>query len=72
MTRVKSWVTSNAEATVAYGTQAGYFGGPLGTPTVVCGPGSINQANRPDEFVSTGQLAACTDFLNKIAAFCRQ
>lgn len=72
VTRVKSWVGSNGEAKVAYGTEAGYFGGALAIPTVVCGPGSINQAHRPDEYVSAAQLAACASFLDKIADFCRQ
>ena len=72
VSRVKSWAGSNSEAKVAYGTEAGLFAGTLGIPTIVCGPGSINQAHKPDEYVSTGQLAACTDFLSKIGSFCCQ
>jgi acetylornithine deacetylase len=40
---------------VAYGTEAGYFSS-AGVPTVVCGPGNIEQAHRPDEFVELAQL----------------
>jgi acetylornithine deacetylase len=47
---------------VGFGTEAGLFQR-AGIPTVVCGPGSINQAHQADEFVSLDQLAACEDFL---------
>jgi acetylornithine deacetylase len=70
VSRVKSWIGSNAEAKVAYGTEAGYFAGTLGIPTIVCGPGSINQAHKPDEFVARSQLEACDIFLRKIVDFC--
>ncbi len=51
---------------VAYNTEAGLFQR-AGIPTVVCGPGSIEQAHRPDEFVELGQLAACEEFLGALA-----
>lgn len=70
VSRVKSWVGSNAEAKVAYGTEAGYFSGSLGIPTIVCGPGSITQAHKPDEFVARDQLDACDQFLDKIRDYC--
>ena len=38
-----------------------------GLPTVVCGPGSIDQAHKPDEFVEESQLAACLAFLDDLA-----
>ena len=52
---------------VAYGTEAGLFQG-IGIPTVVCGPGSIEQAHKPDEFVEVDQLAQCEKFLRQLAA----
>jgi acetylornithine deacetylase len=52
---------------VAFGTEAGLFKG-AGIPTVVCGPGSINQAHQPDEFVSLEQLARCEAFMRGLAA----
>ena len=70
VTRIKSWVGSNAEAKVAYGTEAGYFAADLGIPTIVCGPGSIMQAHKPNEFVAREQLDACDEFLGKILSFC--
>jgi acetylornithine deacetylase len=51
---------------VAFGTEAGLFKN-AGIPTVVCGPGSINQAHQPDEFVSLAQLARCEQFMQKLA-----
>lgn len=51
---------------VAFGTEAGLFKN-AGIPTVVCGPGSINQAHQPDEFVSLEQLARCEDFMQGLA-----
>lgn len=52
---------------VAFGTEAGLFKS-AGIPTVVCGPGSINQAHQPDEFVSLEQLARCQAFMRGLAA----
>ena len=52
---------------VAFGTEAGLFKN-SGIPTVVCGPGSINQAHQPDEFVSLTQLERCEDFMRGLAA----
>jgi acetylornithine deacetylase len=52
---------------VAFGTEAGIFKN-SGIPTVVCGPGSIEQAHQPDEFVSLEQLARCADFMRGLAA----
>ena len=47
---------------VAFGTEAGLFK-QAGIPTVVCGPGSIEQAHQPDEYVSLEQLGRCEQFL---------
>ncbi|SFV03916.1 acetylornithine deacetylase [Polaromonas sp. YR568] len=52
---------------VAFGTEAGLFKD-AGIPTVVCGPGSINQAHQPDEYVSLEQLARCQDFMHGLLA----
>jgi acetylornithine deacetylase len=52
---------------VAFGTEAGIFK-QSGIPTVVCGPGSIEQAHQADEFVSLEQLARCEAFLRGLAA----
>ncbi|MHB1121597.1 MAG: acetylornithine deacetylase [Ramlibacter sp.] len=52
---------------VAFGTEAGLFKN-TGISTVVCGPGSINQAHQPDEYVSLEQLARCEAFILGLAA----
>ena len=51
---------------VAYGTEAGLFQA-IGIPTVVCGPGAIEQAHKPDEYVDKEQLAQCERFLHQLA-----
>jgi acetylornithine deacetylase len=52
---------------VAFGTEAGLFKR-AGIPTVVCGPGSIEQAHQPDEYVALDQLARCEAFMRGLAA----
>ena len=52
---------------VAFGTEAGLFK-QSGIPTVVCGPGSINQAHQADEYVSLAQLGQCEAFMRGLAA----
>ena len=53
---------TQATTLVAFGTEAGLFQR-AGLSTVVCGPGSINQAHQADEFVSLEQLAQAEAFL---------
>lgn len=50
---------------VAYGTEAGLFHN-VGIPTVVCGPGDIQQAHKPNEFIELSQLADCEKFLRRL------
>jgi acetylornithine deacetylase len=56
---------SNDVHAVSYGTEAGLFQ-QAGIPAVICGPGSIDQAHRADEFVALGQLDACASFLRRV------
>lgn len=53
-------------AKVSFGTEAGLFSCELGVPAVVCGPGSVEQAHRPEEYVELSQLDACDSLLGKI------
>ncbi len=53
----------NGADVVAFGTEAGLFQ-QLGMSAVVCGPGSIEQAHKPDEFVALSQLDACLKMLS--------
>ncbi|WP_293857706.1 acetylornithine deacetylase [uncultured Alsobacter sp.] len=50
---------------VAYGTEASFFQD-YGVPSIVCGPGSIEQAHKADEFVALDQLAACDRFIGDL------
>ena len=40
----------------------------MGIPSIVCGPGSIEQAHRADEYVALEQLAECEAFLDRLVA----
>jgi acetylornithine deacetylase len=55
---------------VAFGTEGGLFAAVAGIPTVVCGPGSIDQAHKPDEFISLDQVARGEAFMRAVADFC--
>jgi acetylornithine deacetylase len=65
------YVTQHAKASgrtkVSFGTEAGIFAN-HGIRTVVIGPGNIEQAHQPDEFVEVSQLAACDAFLARVLA----
>lgn len=55
----------NDATVVAFGTEAGHFQG-LDFPTVVCGPGDIAQAHKPDEFIQVSELEACSRFMARV------
>ena len=57
---------SNEFGTVAFGTEGGLFD-EAGIPTVVCGPGSMDQGHKPDEFITSEQLSACDAMLTRLA-----
>ncbi|KZB55655.1 acetylornithine deacetylase [Thalassospira xiamenensis] len=59
---------ANTTGKVSFGTEAGVFSAMGDIPTVVCGPGSIEQAHKPDEFIELDQLARCEKFLDKLLA----
>jgi acetylornithine deacetylase len=60
---VKSLTGANGTMKVAFGTEGGLFSTRLGIPTVICGPGSMAQGHKPDEWVSVGQIARCDAML---------
>jgi acetylornithine deacetylase len=64
---VREVTGANAVEAVSYGTEAGHFQN-YGIPAVICGPGSIEQAHRADEFCELSELTACEAFLRKIIA----
>ena len=51
---------------ISFGSEAGLFKDGLGIPGVVCGPGSIQQAHRPNEYVSIEQLNTCAGMIQRL------
>jgi acetylornithine deacetylase len=56
---VQSLTGANGTMKVAFGTEGGLFSKRLGIPTVICGPGSMAQGHKPDEFVTEDQMDRC-------------
>ena len=63
---VKSLTGANGTIKVAFGTEGGLFDARLGIPTVICGPGSMAQGHKPDEFVTVEQIAHCQAMLGAL------
>jgi acetylornithine deacetylase len=67
--RLLALLAGSAEfGTVAFGTEGGLFD-QAGIPTVVCGPGSMDQGHKPDEFVTVEQLNNCDAMLARLADY---
>ncbi|WP_315899521.1 MULTISPECIES: acetylornithine deacetylase [Roseovarius] len=64
-TIVSELTGANHAECVAFGTEAGIFQS-LGMSAVICGPGSIEQAHKADEFVALDQLSQCLDMLERL------
>jgi acetylornithine deacetylase len=62
---VSGLLGSNSAGVVPFGTEAGMFQ-QMGMDVIVCGPGSIAQAHKPDEFVSVDQLEVCLGMLERL------
>ncbi len=63
---VKSLIDSGSTCAVAFGTEGGLFSTKAGIPTVVCGPGSMEQGHKPDEYIEISQLHQCDAMLHKL------
>lgn len=61
---------ANTTEKVSFATEAGIFQ-QGGIPTVVCGPGSITEAHKPNEFVAQEQIVKCENFINRLIAQAR-
>ena len=57
-------------AAVSYGTEAGLYQR-AGVDAIICGPGDIARAHKPDEFILTSELAVCQAMVEALAARCR-
>jgi acetylornithine deacetylase len=56
----------NSTGKITFGTEGGLFQAVLGTPAVVCGPGNIAVAHKPDEHVSEAQMAQCDRMMARL------
>lgn len=56
---------ANHTIAVPYASEAGQFQ-KAGIPSVICGPGRIDEAHQPDEFVEIAELAACVEFMRRL------
>ena len=65
---VKGLTGANGTMKVAFGTEGGLFDARLGIPTVICGPGSMAQGHKPDEYVAVEQMDRCAAMLAALVA----
>jgi len=63
---VQSLTGANGTIKVAFGTEGGLFDARVGVPTVICGPGSMAQGHKPDEYVTEEQIARCDAMLSAL------
>ena len=68
--QVKELLGSSSHKKVIYGTEGGLFKRELNLPTIICGPGSIDQAHKPDEFISIQQIEKGGTFIDKLINSC--
>ena len=62
---VKQLTGINGTGKVSFGTEGGFYQN-AGIPTVICGPGSIEQAHKPDEWIALEQITACERFMDRL------
>lgn len=63
---VRQLVEGKKTIKLDFGTEGGLFQNKLAIPTVVCGPGSMDQGHKPDEFIERSQLQRCDAFLDRL------
>ena len=61
---------ANGTHAVSYCTEAGLFQ-QIGIPAIICGPGSIEQAHKPDEYIDVAQMQRCEAFMLRLLEHCR-
>ncbi|CAM2176796.1 acetylornithine deacetylase [Paraburkholderia sacchari] len=67
--RILSMLSGSQEfGTVAYGSEGGLFNF-AGIPAVVCGPGSMDQGHKPDEYLTVEQLQDCDSMMKRVARY---
>lgn len=60
---------ANGTGAVSYATEAGLFQ-QAGIAAIICGPGSIEQAHKPDEFIAASEIEACLAFMRRLGDYC--
>ncbi|MGB1238263.1 MAG: acetylornithine deacetylase [Pseudomonadales bacterium] len=65
---VRRLAQSDEPASINFGTEGGLFSTRLGVATLVCGPGSMEQGHKPDEFIASEQLERCEAFTARLIA----
>jgi acetylornithine deacetylase len=70
VTLAKQLAGQDRHSKVAFGTEAGLFDEIARIPTVVIGPGSIEQAHKADEWIALDQLHACAAFVDRLIERC--
>ena len=68
--QVKELLGNSSHKKVIFGTEGGLFKRELNLPTIICGPGSIDQAHKPDEFISIQQIEKGGTFIDKLINNC--
>ena len=68
--QVKELLGKSSHKKVVFGTEGGLFKRELNLPTIICGPGSIDQAHKPDEFISIQQIEKGGTFIDKLINSC--
>ena len=63
---LKSLTGNNSTFKVSFGTEGGLFSSELKIPTAICGPGSMSQGHKPDEYVSIDQINKCEEILSQL------
>jgi acetylornithine deacetylase len=61
---------ANGTHAVSYCAEAGLFQ-QIGIPAIICGPGSIEQAHKPDEFIAVSEMQKCETFMERLLEHCR-
>ena len=66
VTLAKALAGQNDHSKVAFGTEASLFQKSGNIPAVVCGPGNIAQAHKPDEYIELSEIAKCEAFMRNL------
>ena len=65
---IRTLTGKSTPGNINFGTEAGLFNQTLGVTSIVCGPGSMSQGHKPDEFIEVSQIEACDQFIQALIA----